>query len=434
MHSAGTVEFGRGQEGLVEAPASWPGQEDQLRLPAGEISEALMRLVIAGGADPLLQPAVLRGRRDVPFGGARVILESAAGRPERSTSALTLDVVLVVLDLLVRLGGEAPVSARIVLARKGYRRCGDERRAFERKVLGEIRLLEALRLQHAGGEQPLFSLAARNVAQTDFVVRAAAPLVAELLGHRCVSIDPTVLRLDHRRNRGAEALAKKLAVLLSLAREPAGFGAAELIRLTGELGGGGQTNETKMAERFTAAAERLRSLGYSIRLIAPVGAPGPAWLSGQVEVQRTSPSPAEPTGDPASGHFRASNDHEARDGQDTAPRRGRPRFVPNLEQRRLVQRLNAGGTSRESIARAIGVSLPTLRTYFAADLDAGRNPDVRQAGAPAQPSAIIYMHPDLRVTRGPTGGDGEWGSQSEDFAAERHRAAASVESESGSVE
>jgi hypothetical protein len=49
-------------------------------------------------------------------------------------------------------------------------------------------------------------------------------------------------------------------------------------------------------------------------------------------------------------------------------RRGRPAFDPKPSQRHLVSTLFAHGATREQIARAVGVSLPTLRRYFAAEI------------------------------------------------------------------
>lgn len=47
---------------------------------------------------------------------------------------------------------------------------------------------------------------------------------------------------------------------------------------------------------------------------------------------------------------------------------GRPSWVPTAEQRRLVEVLRAGGNSLPLIARAIGVSVPTLRKCCGAEL------------------------------------------------------------------
>jgi len=46
-------------------------------------------------------------------------------------------------------------------------------------------------------------------------------------------------------------------------------------------------------------------------------------------------------------------------------------FKPTRPQRTIVCRMLACGDSQETVARAIGVSVPTLRKHFASELDTG---------------------------------------------------------------
>ena len=51
-----------------------------------------------------------------------------------------------------------------------------------------------------------------------------------------------------------------------------------------------------------------------------------------------------------------------------AKRSGRPRFVPTLAQRSLVEYLRLSGYTFSTIAKAVGVSVPTLRRAFKVEL------------------------------------------------------------------
>ena len=51
------------------------------------------------------------------------------------------------------------------------------------------------------------------------------------------------------------------------------------------------------------------------------------------------------------------------------PATGRPPFEPSAEQRAHVQRLRLAGATLDVIAAIIGVSVPTLRLRFSADLE-----------------------------------------------------------------
>lgn len=386
----------------IDSTLSWPTDDAELRLPWGPVSEAFLRAIIGGGSDPSAGSAVSPPQVEYAPGRARASIAGnlASGWVER-VSPLTLDVALVVLDLLQRNGGAASVNARMVLERKGYRRWGCERRAFEQKILGELKILSRFCLHAATGSEPLFVLAPRNVARTDFMARAAAPLAGELANESYRGVASAVLRLDHRRNRGADSLAKKLAVLVALADASSSFYVGELLMRAGELPtDGSQLGDDRLAERFNAASQRLAAVGLDLRSTDPVDCrnrAGLGWLASEVEVhQRTPPkafSKPSVTGGPVA--LEVSNDPQDGDAKGVGLRRGRPRFEPSLEQRRLVVRLHAAGTTREAIARAIGVSLPTLRAYFAVELFGG---DIVDTCA-EQRSAVIFITPKCFRTR-----------------------------------
>lgn len=50
------------------------------------------------------------------------------------------------------------------------------------------------------------------------------------------------------------------------------------------------------------------------------------------------------------------------------PRRGRPRHEPTARSRAKVRRMTANGSTQVEIGRALGVSLPTLRLNYPAEL------------------------------------------------------------------
>ncbi len=55
------------------------------------------------------------------------------------------------------------------------------------------------------------------------------------------------------------------------------------------------------------------------------------------------------------------------------PKRGRPAFKATENLRREVEEMTSCGMAEDNIARAIGCSTPTLRTYFAEELLIGRD-------------------------------------------------------------
>ncbi|MFC3069167.1 helix-turn-helix domain-containing protein [Phenylobacterium soli] len=288
---------------------------------------------------------------------------------------LMLDALLVILDLLHRSPCGAPVSARTVLMRKGYRRWGNERRAFERRVNAQLIGLDGLVRRLAGDGEPLLAFAPRNVARTDFMVRPGGALVAELAAPDCVELGAAVLRFDHRKNRGADALAKKLAVALAHSPESEVLRVRDILAATGEWSrydNGGRCD--RLAARFEAALGLLRAAGLCrLELEPPCERPYGwfrTWCGTEVRVTSwPRPVPLPRTDGTPSPRGRA-----------LTGRRGRPPFSPTADQRALVAALSADGCSRTLIAGRVGVSLPTLRRYFAVELAAAE----RRAAGPLE--------------------------------------------------
>lgn len=77
-----------------------------------------------------------------------------------------------------------------------------------------------------------------------------------------------------------------------------------------------------------------------------------------------APGPAPPT---FTGFFLASEFRTMAGNKNS----GRPAYVPTDEDREKVRVLKAGGMSNEAIAEALSISEPTLRKYFALDLEVG---------------------------------------------------------------
>lgn len=347
----------------------WPADDEPLHLAQGPVSAALVRALLGGARGPAALPVHPASWRPsvimaAPRGGA--------GEALGESSPLTLDVALVALDLLQRGGGQTPLNPRIVLARKAYRRWGHERQAFESRVAAEIRLLQRFKLLTEDGPEPLLVLGPRNVARTDFVVRAAPSLAVEIGERDWIELPVSVLRLDHRRNRGVDVLAKKLATVIALSGSSGAFGVADLLMQAGMFPDGRGGRRRRMAERLPEALRRVQALGAfeidGVDTLERRGAGHAEWLNAQIRVRRRSPLVVAMGTAGAPGRRPGAHIDSAETSHRSPGRRGRPRFEPSPQQRNDVRTLVARGATREQIARAVGVSLPTLRNYFSAEL------------------------------------------------------------------
>lgn len=349
--------------------APCPADDEPLYVPSGALSQALIVAVLA-------RPRLLATSPDpTPPLWLNSAPEPTGVHAVDGGGALMLDVLLVVLDLLLRGGGAANLSARAVLARKGYQRWGLERQALEARVAARLDLLSRLSVSGPCGLEAILSLSARNAAKTDFLVKAGAPLVGDLDPARSRKLPVSILRLDHRRNRSVDVLAKKIAVAMAVTPHRGPFLAADLADLAPPPAVG-RCGEVQVASssHLVAALARLRALGrYAVSNIEGLERrqrAGLDWRSAQVAIQPVSdrnflPTRAAVVAEPRIGARRAAALNTAY----RPPRpRGRPRFEPLPEHIGLIRALLARGSTRQQIAAAIGISLPTLRRSFAHEL------------------------------------------------------------------
>jgi len=255
-----------------------------LWLPRAPAAAQLMSAVMCAGPE-----AFARGWRPCPEGGAfrlgpgrgMIILRAEDERQARellsTMSALTLDALLVALDLLNSGRRWVAIDAADVLAAKGYRRWGEERSAFERKVAANLAVLSRLCWRASGGAQPLLEMSPQN-HDAVFVFSAGPALRRSVRRGEGCSLARTVVALDHRHNRGSDALAKKLAVALALRETSAPLRSRDLLVSMGELGGGRGARQGRVVDRLLCAAGRLRDLNLYHVEIGPVLARRKGWV------------------------------------------------------------------------------------------------------------------------------------------------------------
>lgn len=290
-------------------------RDGMLSFPNNPLVVAAVQAICAGGANADLNEAGWRrdksGAPTFEFwsGSGGRIKVSVEGSPESgwgdvsSFTTLTLDCAVAVLACLAsepfRAATSAPRSEAVwigppaLLAVKGYKRFGAEREAFAEAVDAE--LVKLMRLRFDIICYPAFDPVARRwdrdgVSRSNVSLFEEAPDACARDSYDCrrgrplrfggwaqhwlnaggamwVSPMPqAILQLDHRNNRGADALAKKVAVLLSL-----NWGAARrnrelrvevrtLLRRIGELRRPGATpisHAGRLADRLEEALLRL---------------------------------------------------------------------------------------------------------------------------------------------------------------------------------
>lgn len=212
-----------------------------------------------------------------------MIILRAAGEGEArellsAMSPLTLDALLVALDLLNSGHRWVAIDAADVLAAKNYRRWGTERSAFERKVQANLAVLSRLCWSGGGGAEPLFVMSPQD-HDAVFVFSAGPALRRSVRRSEGHTLARTVVELDHRHNRGSDALAKKLAVALALRDPAASLRSRDLLVSIGELGGGGrEARQARVVDRLLSAAGRLRDLDLYDVEIGPVLARRKGWV------------------------------------------------------------------------------------------------------------------------------------------------------------
>lgn len=190
--------------------------------------------------------------------------EDAAWREVLAISPLALDVLTVLADRFQADGGEVRlVRCADILEDKGRRRWGEEGYAFEKQIGRELMRLG--RITVGDGEHPVFSVTPVGDRPTSFVVGLDLR-IRELWSTAPVRrLSARVLTFDHRANRGADVLAKKLGIYFSLAgagRRPMVRNVRALLKAVGalhEVSAGARGG--RLADRFEEALLRLEESG-----------------------------------------------------------------------------------------------------------------------------------------------------------------------------
>jgi hypothetical protein len=196
--------------------------------------------------------------------GCRTPFQEHAWTEVLDISPLALDLFMLVVDMLTSDGrSRRLVRLRDVLSAKDCRRFGQERLGLEAQLRRELLRLAALRC--GGADAPLFSVSPANETATSFVV-AVHPHVRSAWRDAPVRrLSRRLVRLDHRANRGADVLAKKVGLYLSFA----GSGTGPVVRTVGAILKAtglppslvAETRAGRVADRFGEALLRLEEAG-----------------------------------------------------------------------------------------------------------------------------------------------------------------------------
>jgi hypothetical protein len=186
---------------------------------------------------------------------------ATAWRDVVAISPLVLDLLAILVDRFVA----EDVEVRLVrcgemLAAKGRRRWGEERQALEAQMGRELMRLG--RFSIGDDAEPLFAVTPVGDGRTSFVVALRPGLKAAWAAAPIRRLGRALAEFDHRANRGADVLAKKLGLYFSLA----GAGSRPLVRTVGavlkatgmmqELASGARGG--RLADRFEEAILRLQ--------------------------------------------------------------------------------------------------------------------------------------------------------------------------------
>lgn len=208
-------------------------------------------------------------------GPKRILLSAQSELQAKSSletiSPLTLDVLILMLDGLQRRPEGFLLPLTSVLAAKGSTRRGAERDPLIAQVSTAIALCRRLALRTRAGPQALFIIE-RSHANTErgaweeaAYIQPGPGLKSRPNGSNWVSLPASVVALDHRSVRGADVLAKKLAIAIHL--EPKVEFARELLSRIGEsVDRDVEPRGGRVAARFEAALARLQaSTGVCVR-------------------------------------------------------------------------------------------------------------------------------------------------------------------------
>jgi len=187
----------------------------------------------------------------------------AAWRDVRTLSPLALDVLVILLDRFQTTGAEVLlVRCAEILEAKGWRRWGEERRFLEQQMGREIMRLG--RLSVGLSEEPVFQVTSLDDGAR-FVVALDPDVKAEWARASACAVSRRILQFDHRNNRGADVLAKKIGLYFSLA----GAGLRPVARSVGAslkaVGAHAELSQPgrggRLADRFEEAVLRLQERG-----------------------------------------------------------------------------------------------------------------------------------------------------------------------------
>jgi hypothetical protein len=187
----------------------------------------------------------------------------AASREIRAVSPLALDVLVIVLDRFRTVGAEVlMVRCDDILEAKGWRRWGEERRLLEQQVGREIMRLG--RLSVGLSEEPLFQVTPLDDGRR-FVIALDPEMKALWARATACVVSRRILQFDHRNNRGADVLAKKIGLYFSLAgagSRPVARSVGASLKAVGALAELSQPGRGgRLADRFEEAVLRLQERG-----------------------------------------------------------------------------------------------------------------------------------------------------------------------------
>lgn len=186
-----------------------------------------------------------------------------AARAMAQLSPLCLDAIVPLLadDPGQGRGRSRIIRASAILEAKGCRRWGDERRALERQVGRELQVLRRLSCGAAG--PLLFDLTPIGDSGCEFIYQPGAWLLALRAASPVRFVDAAILHLDHRANRGADVLAKKLALHLALSSAARACSVRTVRSLLAAVGCArsdldpARARRGRLADRFEEAVLRL---------------------------------------------------------------------------------------------------------------------------------------------------------------------------------
>jgi hypothetical protein len=237
-------------------------------MPDHPMVRALFRAVMAAGP-----AAEANGWREgigglssvqrIGLGTLRVVLPTKSieegWSQVRGLSPLALDaLILVLLRATAESGDTHLLRATDVLEAKGRRRYGAERADMDAQVCRDLATIGHLRFGWFG--PPVVQVRRLGDAASGVLVRFEPALQEAWRRAPKRFVDAQVLRFDHRQNRGADALAKRLALEFSLsaAAAPVARSVRSTLKAVGALEEATGPRGGRLADRFEEAVLRLQ--------------------------------------------------------------------------------------------------------------------------------------------------------------------------------